>query len=409
MSKARSWHHVVALDGLRGAAILSVLCFHFFVDGSYFPSGIGKFLLPFAKMGWMGVDLFFVLSGFLITGILLNAHSATNYYQVFYARRLLRIFPVYYLAVALVFWVLVPLGRHAGFFHLHPIGSFGHHEQLWYWVNLSNLRTAFYPLLIPMISPFWSLAIEEQFYLLWPALVRNLRQQSLMVFCLAGMVISAALRNLPWIQHWNEVYSNLIYRFTPLHVDGLLFGAVLAMMLLRYGGREGLRKPFVALFWVTAAALVFLARTPYPNFALMTRVGYSVLALFAGSLIWLCVAPFGSSLARRIFSSRPLVLLGKYSYFIYVFHMLFFYYVCILAAHFIHGRGIAHPYLTRILMGCVTFVLTYLAAVISWKIFEGPILNNKRHFIYRYPPRDDPDSTHAMQQANANHVSVPNI
>jgi peptidoglycan/LPS O-acetylase OafA/YrhL len=388
MSKTGNAHHFLALDGLRGAAILSVLCFHLFVDEGYSVSGLGKILLPIARMGWVGVEVFFVLSGFLITGILLRARSATNYYQVFYARRVLRIFPVYYLAVALVFLVLVPLGRHVGFFHLHPIGSFGPHEQLWYWVNLSNLRTAFFPLLIPILSPFWSLAIEEQFYLLWPAVVRTLRLQSLMILCLSGMVISAVLRNLPAIQHWNDVYSNLIYRFTPLHVDGLLFGAVLAMLLPRYGNHEGLRKPFVALFWCTALAVVFLARTPSPSSPAMTRIGYSILVLFAGSLLWLSVAQSGSTAARRIFSSKPLVRLGKYSYFIYVFHMPFFYYIRILGGHLLRRYGEAHPYIARIQMGCITFALTYLAAAISWKIFEGPILGNKRYFEYRYSSRD---------------------
>ena len=407
MSKSRNWHHFLALDGLRGAAILSVLCFHFFVDDGYSASGVGKFLLPLAKMGWMGVEVFFVLSGFLITGILLRARSATNYYRVFYARRALRIFPVYYLAVALIFWVVVPLGRHVEFFHLHPVGLFGPHEQLWYWVNLSNLHTAFYPLLIPMLSPFWSLAIEEQFYLVWPAVVRNLRQQSLMAFCLSGMVISAVLRNLPWVQHWNEIYSNFIYRFTPLHIDGLLFGAILAMMLPRYGDRKNLRKTFVVLFWGTAAAVVFLARTPGPTTPAMTRVGYSVLVLFAGSLLWLSVAPSGSIWARRIFSSKPLVQLGKYSYFIYVFHMPFFYYVRILGAHFIGEQSMAHPYMTRVQMGCVTFALTYLAAAVSWKIFEGPILANKRHFEYRYPPLGVADSTFSVQHAKARQISIP--
>jgi peptidoglycan/LPS O-acetylase OafA/YrhL len=388
MSKPHTWHHLRALDGLRGTAILSVLCFHFFVDDGYTATGLGKFLLSFARMGWIGVEVFFVLSGFLITGILLRAKSATNYYRVFYARRALRIFPVYYLAVAIVFWVIVPLGRHVAFFRLHRIGVFGPYEQLWYWVNLSNLRTAFYPLVIPMLSPFWSLAIEEQFYLVWPAIVRNLRYQSLMTLCVLGMVISALLRNLPWIQHWNEIYSNLIYRFTPLHVDGLLFGAVLAMLLPRYGDRQGLRKLFIALFWLTTATVVVIAQTPDASSTMMNRVGYSVLALFAGSLLWLTAAPAGSASARRILSSKLLVQLGKYSYFIYVFHMPLFYYIRILGEHFTRGYSEAHSYLTRIEMGCITFVLTYLAAGLSWKIFEGPILSNKRHFEYRYPLRD---------------------
>jgi peptidoglycan/LPS O-acetylase OafA/YrhL len=407
MSKPRTWRHFLALDGLRGAAMLSVLCFHFFVDEGYAATGIGKLLLPVAKMGWMGVEVFFVLSGFLITGILLRARSATNYYRVFYARRALRIFPVYYLAVGLIFWVVVPLKHHSAFFHLHPIGSFGPLEQLWYWVNLSNLHTAFYPLVIPMLSPFWSVAIEEQFYLVWSAVVRNLRQQSLLVLCISGVLISAVLRNLPWIQHLNDIYPDFIYRFTLLHVDGLLFGAVLAMLLPSYGDRASLRKLSIALFWITAAVIVILARTPYPSSPLMTRAGYSVLVLFAGSLLWLTVAPSGSSFASRIFASKPLVQLGRYSYFMYIFHMPFFYYVRILGAHFTRGHLVGHPYVARIQMGCVTFALTYLTAAISWKVFEGPILSNKRHFEYRYPPHNTVDVTVADQHANASQTSTP--
>src|SRR5580698_9965638 len=103
MSKTSDGHHYLALDGLRGLAIFSVLCFHMLVAESLPPRGIGKLIIPIAKMGWAGVDLFFVLSGFLITGILLRARTATNYYKVFYARRVLRIFPVYYLFVILLF------------------------------------------------------------------------------------------------------------------------------------------------------------------------------------------------------------------------------------------------------------------------------------------------------------------
>ena len=405
MSKPRTWHHLLALDGLRGAAILSVLCFHFFVDDGYPATGIGKLLLPIARMGWIGVEVFFVLSGFLITGILLRARSATNYYRVFYARRVLRIFPVYYLVVVLVFWVLVPLGQHLAFFRIHPIGVFGPYEQLWYWVNLSNLHTAFYPLLIPMLSPLWSVAIEEQFYLVWPAVVRNLRQQSLMILCISGMVISAILRNLPWIQQWNDIYPNLIYRFTPFHIDGLLFGSVLSMLLPLYGERQNLRKLSLVLFWITSATVAVLAQTPDPSSPVMTRVGYSVLVLFAGSLLWLTAAPAGSLIARRIFSAKPLVQLGRYSYFIYVFHMPFFYYIRILVAHFTRDYSQSHPYLMRILMGMLTLVLTYLAASFSWKFFEGPILHNKSNFEYRYPQGGN--TVLVSSQAQQNQASTP--
>jgi peptidoglycan/LPS O-acetylase OafA/YrhL len=400
MTRTGQEDHLVALDGLRGLAILSVLCYHLFVAETLHATGIGRFLLPMAQMGWAGVDLFFVLSGFLITGILLGARAATNYYQVFYVRRVLRIFPVYYLAVALVFWVVVPLQHHGGFFALHPAGSFGPHEQLWYWVNLSNLRTAFYPLLIPMLSPFWSLSIEEQFYIVWPAVVRNLRLRSLMVLCVSGMVLSAVLRNLPWIQHWNGIYFNLIYRLTPLHMDGLLFGGVVAMLLPRYGESRSARKLFAGLFWVSLAALVVLARNATASS--MTRVGFSILPLFAGSLIWLCAAKYGSKIARLIFSARPLVRLGKYSYFIYVFHIPMFIYVPILGRHFLRGTNTAsHPYLTHILLACASFAVTYAGAALSSRFFEGPILGMKRSFKFRFATQEDTDPAHADQPAVA--------
>jgi peptidoglycan/LPS O-acetylase OafA/YrhL len=400
MPKTDQEHHLLALDGVRGLAILSVLCYHYLVVGSLQPSGVGKYLLPAAKMGWAGVDLFFVLSGFLITGILLNARTATNYYKAFYGRRVLRIFPVYYLAVALVFWVVVPLQHHGGFFALHPAGNFGPREQLWYWVNLSNLRTAFYPLLIPMLSPFWSLSIEEQFYLVWPAVVRNLRLRSLMVLCLAGMVFSAVLRNLPWIQHWNSVYDNLIYRMTPLHMDGLLFGGVIAILLPSYGHSRTARNLFAALFWGSFAGLVVLARDP--DGPVMPRVGLSLLALFAGSLIWLCAAPTGSKTARFIFSRKPLVHLGKLSYFIYVFHVPMFIYIPILGRHFVRGYIATghHPYMLHILFASLSFVVTYACAALSSRFFEGPILRQKRHFKFRFAAQAG-DSAHAEQRAAA--------
>src|SRR5207302_1470520 len=135
----------LALDGLRGLAVISVFIFH---------STVHLIALgPFGYMGWLGVDLFFVLSGFLITSILLRARDAENYYKVFFARRALRILPPYYLV--LIFALLTTR------YH------YPYRIQIWFWFNLSNLITAFNPMLIPWVSHYWSLAVEEQFYLIW--------------------------------------------------------------------------------------------------------------------------------------------------------------------------------------------------------------------------------------------------
>lgn len=380
-------HHVVALDGVRGLAILLVLSYHYFVVGSLQPTGVGRAIVAVAKMGWAGVDLFFVLSGFLITRILLEARSATNYYQIFYARRVLRIFPVYYLAVVLVFWVLMPLQHHGGFFALHPVAMVGYREQLWYWANLSNLRTAFYPLLIPALSPFWSLAIEEQFYAVWPAIVRNLQTRWLLGLCVAGSATSVALRSLPWIRHWSLIYPDLIYRMTPMHADGLLWGAVAAILLPIYGQRRAVRNLVVAVLWVSFALIAILASRPAG--AVMAAIGFSVIAVFAASLVWLCAAPVGSKAVRFVLSRKVLVQLGKYSYFIYVFHALTFIYVPIVGRHFLHGSTIEthHPYYVHILLACLSFVFTYAGAVLSSRFFEGPILRYKRHLPYHFAPQ----------------------
>jgi peptidoglycan/LPS O-acetylase OafA/YrhL len=142
---SNSTRHVPALDGLRGCAVLMVFYFHTCSNPQLFP--LRWRLL--AGMGWAGVDLFFVLSGYLITNILLHSRNSINYYSTFYARRALRILPVYYLGLVVILLVEPIIYR-----HLHhspyPFAS-SFHQQIWYWLNLSNLRSAFYPLEISQL------------------------------------------------------------------------------------------------------------------------------------------------------------------------------------------------------------------------------------------------------------------
>ena len=223
--------HLPPLDGLRGVAILMVLLFHVWrVPGGGVSGPVSHAIENFASIGWTGVELFFVLSGFLITGILLDARQATNYFRVFYARRVLRIFPLYYLTLIAFFWVWPLLAHHVAFFQLHGQGTFGPREQLWYWFDLVNLRTAFYPLIIVMLTHCWTLSLEEQFYAVWPVVVRFLRERWLVAGSIAVVVLSPALRALPWVQSMNAVYPNFTYRFTPFNLDTLLTGALLAVL-----------------------------------------------------------------------------------------------------------------------------------------------------------------------------------
>src|SRR5688572_7114217 len=147
--------HIPALDGLRGIAVLIVLGFHIF------PNHV--------KFGWAGVDLFFVLSGFLITGILLESKGTPNYYRNYLAKRTLRIFPLYYFFL-IVFFIVFPLvGYSDSIYNYDYLSS----TQSWYWLYIQNWRIFFDPHYPgeDIISHFWSLAIEEQFYIFWPLVI----------------------------------------------------------------------------------------------------------------------------------------------------------------------------------------------------------------------------------------------
>jgi peptidoglycan/LPS O-acetylase OafA/YrhL len=120
------------------------------------------------------VDLFFVLSGFLITGILIDSKASDRYFRDFFARRLRRIAPLYYLSIAVIFWVALPLAKQPG----NPASwaAISSGEQIWYWLPLANIHSVFSFHLEP-IGQFWSLAVEEQFYFVWPVVVLPVPEQ----------------------------------------------------------------------------------------------------------------------------------------------------------------------------------------------------------------------------------------
>ena len=159
--------HVPELDGVRGLAILMVLLYHF---RHGYPPMLRELDKKILGLGWSGVDLFFVLSGFLISGILLDTMEARNYYWSFYGRRILRIFPLYLIAVFGYFQVLVPLAAH----FRHPTLS-GASREIWFWLHASNFPAA-EAYKEKFLPHFWSLSVEEQFYLMWPLLIRQIRR-----------------------------------------------------------------------------------------------------------------------------------------------------------------------------------------------------------------------------------------
>src|SRR5687767_5633954 len=227
---------VPALDGVRGFAILLVLVLHFSAYGHELPrSGllIDQLYYRVAAAGWIGVDLFFVLSGFLITGILYDAKGSPHYFRNFYIRRTLRIFPLYYGALIL-FLVIFPLlwPNHGGLRSMQNDGW-------WYWTYLSNLKIARdgWPQ-FGAIGHFWSLAVEEQFYLIWPLLVLALNRRQLQITCVLCLIAALAVRVVLNAQGNNPA----AFVLTPARLDALAVGAYLALAARGPGGLPRLAR-----------------------------------------------------------------------------------------------------------------------------------------------------------------------
>jgi len=382
--------HDPRLDGVRGLAILLVMLFHTAqLDLIRSPLDIAFTAIP--TLGWSGVDLFFVLSGFLITNILLATRAGPSYARSFYARRVLRIFPLYY-AVLLFFLVIAP--RLPFLASLDAAWSGGARtDSLWYWLYLSNWKVAWNRTWDHRsLSVAWSLAIEEQFYLIWPWVVRRGSDRGLLHVCVAILVAAFLLRV-------GLVFSSASYLvpyvLTPCRLDTLATGAAIALLARRSGGLARL-APYARRLLVCTGVL-FLALVVYLRVqiagdppstvelslnwdALMQTVGFSALCLLWGSaLVAVITAPADSWLGRAC-EVGVLRSLGKYSYACYLLHMpaaiaigLWF-----PPAAFAWNFALAQCAHWGLVIGVV-----YALARLSWLAIESPFLALKRYVPYR--------------------------
>ena len=317
LPQASSSHRYPELDGIRGLAILFVLVFH--LSGG--PANSFEYL---ASLGWCGVDLFFELSGFLITGILMDSKTSNRYFRDFFERRLRRIAPVYYLTIAVIFWLAIPLAKRLGSpaaWTAIPSGI-----QIWYWLPLANIHSAFSFHLEP-IGQFWSLAVEEQFYFVWPIVVLACSRAALIRISSILIVLPLVLRNIPFFLYVQFAFPEFLYRITPFHLDGLAVGALIAALLrsperaawLRRFAGPGLGISFV----LTAALILFTNQTRYVDRPIV-RFGYSAFAITFGFLVLFARTHSGSPhFPAALLRFAPLRSFGKYSYAIYVLHPIF--------------------------------------------------------------------------------------
>jgi peptidoglycan/LPS O-acetylase OafA/YrhL len=341
---ALSSERIPELDGLRAVAVLLVVVWH------YLDTFSSAWLTPF-RLGWSGVDLFFVLSGFLIGGILLDNRSRQSYFKPFYGRRIHRIFPLYYAWVAFVLVLHMPADAprwsYAVFAQNFFIGTHPRFDSVW-------------------IGHTWSLAIEEQFYLLAPLLIRFVPSRMLpwlAAAVLAGAPVCRSLTSANW-----PLAANMM---TPGRADTLVFGVV-AAALVRHPASLAWLERHRRLAWKTTSTMglpmIYLS-LHFRSISSMHPLWYSVIAVAYTCLLLSCVVN-PPALASRFLRARALQKMGALSFAIYIFHLPVF-----AAVHNVTGSR---------LLGCLIGGAATLAlAQFSSDYFEGPLLRRGRK-KYRY-------------------------
>jgi peptidoglycan/LPS O-acetylase OafA/YrhL len=367
--------HRPALDGVRGIAILTV----FLYDCLKLPPG-GPFNLVLRKasaMGWIGVDLFFVLSGFLITGILLDSRGKPGYLSSFFARRALRIFPLYFLALWAAFIALPQLAEAVS--SLRPAAdnmrAFSS-EQVWFWTYLQNWRFAWqgrWPD-VGYLNHFWSLAVEEQFYLVWPFIVGWLGRGVLARVCWGLVVTALALRASMWIAGAPSV---TLYVTTITRMDSLCLGALFAMAL-RSEKWYRLACRFAVPTLLVLAVLIAGVDAVWPILKTQTAgaqtIGHTLLGLAFGCFVLFAAAASPEHWSARALSSRVLTVPGQYSYAMYVLHRPV--YKAVQKLNWSWAPDGMQPYMVF----AAALGGSLACAALSWRFFEKPFLALKGFF-----------------------------
>jgi peptidoglycan/LPS O-acetylase OafA/YrhL len=365
-SPQQNKHYMPYLDGLRAIAVIAVLISHFAFSQQW--------LIANAEWGRLGVDLFFVLSGFLITGILLryrdNSHSFKDtlaHLRIFYSRRALRIFPIYYLTIGI-----------AALFGYEPVRNF----LFWHLTYTSNIAIAFYKPQFEAAHHFWSLCIEEQFYLIWPWVVLLVPRKWLRYVIYGFIVIGPVSRMLPIFIPGFSLDPLLNTR-----LDLLSFGGLLA--LYWHEPTKFYREKFiVCIAGVTSGlplVILFMTNNVTPGLQPMTGVLVEFgISLFFMALIDRAAQPHPWPIFTPL-GWKPVRYIGKISYGIYLYHP----FVSLLGSRFFLALNIQEPpsgLAQLLLYGSVSILI----ASLSWYLIERPVNRWKERISETITPAVQP-------------------
>lgn len=351
------------LDGLRGLAIGLVLWHHLIVG--YLPLGPSSWLgwlRAATSLSWSGVDLFFVLSGYLIGGILIDQRNSPKLARTFYLRRAARILPLYYVTLV-VYWGLT------------AIGLAGNQSPFSVWVYalfLTNLVIGWGNVWgSPLFSPLWSIAVEEQFYLTAPWIVRWVKSVQL-------PFLLTSLAGLAWFLRaglfWLRPESHgAIHVLMPMRMDTLALGCLLAWASRTKAAHqffERLARTWPLWLALSAASFLLLAVNEYYQLPQVNAYcGYTLLALIY-TLILALVAVVRLPWLTKIFAFPLLISLGRYSYFVYLWHMIIGWGII----KWLGGEHFLLNSVSSLAIIILAIVSTILAGIFSWKFFELPMI-----------------------------------
>ncbi len=363
------------LDGIRGIAIGMVLIAHCFAIVSRPGSALAYALVPL-RLDWTGVDLFFVLSGFLIGGILLDARGSSNYFRVFYTRRFFRIVPIY-----AAFLLCVALAM-----YLSSVGMIGRYEEIfggrlpwWYFATfLQNIGMSIHKVwgTFPL-GVTWSLAVEEQFYLTLPLVIRFLDRRALLRFILFAIVAAPLLRL--FFFHRDPAHLFAWYTLMPCRADALLLGVLGAMATRdpRWRGWLLENRKYLSLALVILltgdALLVWLS--PAPEMRLMATAGFTWLALTYLSVLLYAVL-YPSCWISQCLRWSWLRGLGVIAYSAYLFHEFFLgmFFGRVPWLYSWHDAGLS----------VIVLVVTISFCRLSWVYFEKPLVTIGHRTRYEF-------------------------
>lgn len=365
--------HVPELDGVRGLAILAVTLYRFSRE---FPTDttLGWAFYHGLAVGTRGVDLFFVLSGFLITGVLMDAKSSAHRYRNFYARRSLRIFPLYFVALFL-FVVVTPLLMGAR----NPFPQ-ATEQQFYLWTYLSNVRMSWMDSwCFGRLDHFWSLAVEEHFYLIWPWIVFTVPDRWLFRVASIGFVATFMSRIAFAAVSSNGVAPDVLSWF---RFDAMLIGAMLVIFVRQHAqsGALPVRYSWLKGLFVVSAICSLALAISQKRVLTITETSFAV--TFA-LMLAIVLQPESTQGIARLFRLAPLRTLGKYSYAMYVFQSPLIALVALVPiTGTIMGRlSDMSPVAAQLVYMVSMSLLTFVIALISWQVLEKHCLKLKRYFV----------------------------